>query len=716
MKEIKFIFCIHDHQPVGNFGHVFEKAYEECYKPFIDILADYPLVKTGLHMSGPLLEWIGSNRPAFFKDLKKLTDRGQVEMLSGGFYEPMLSILPDGDVRGQLNMLSGFIMKEFNQTPKGFWLTERVWDLDLPRMIDGTGMSYTLADDAHFSYAGMNINELHGYYITDKAGKLLRIFPINQHLRYMIPFRSVEEVVEYLRQNAMNNVDGLTYGDDGEKFGVWPGTREWVLEKGWLRRFFQAMTDNAEWIKMTLPREFIASHDPSGRVYLPNASYEEMMEWSLPASEIPVYDELRKKLQNENCLDRYRPFVRGGIWQNFLAKYPESNRIYRRMLRLSEELGREQAARGAGKHQKKLDDARRELYRSQCNCAYWHGLFGGLYLNYLRNALTTHLIDCGNILDSIRGNEGVRCEIKDIDDDLSDEAVIENKSIRVSIRPKEGGAVEEISLKDKSFNLTNLLGRRPEGYHGRLKNLMQGNNQQGGPASIHDIVRVKEGGLENFLIYDRFSRLSFIDHVIQNDSDITRFRAEQCEDFGSLSTGPWNPSKTSKENETGIVLEHTGFIREGGERLLISAMKKYSMSPDNRGFLATMSLTNNSAKPIGQLLAVELNLSLLASDDPKRRLVVSGAVEKVEPFNKIISFDETGSFQLRDEWLGIRVKVSIEPSCRLWHFPVETVSQSEDGFERTYQGSAFILVFPFSITPGDSFCYNVSIQEENLDI
>ena len=44
--------------------------------------------------------------------------------------------------------------------------------------------------------------------------------------------------------------------------------------------------------------------------------------------------------------------------------------------------------------------ARTALYRGQCNCSYWHGAFGGIYLPHLRNAVYNHLIAADNLLDA----------------------------------------------------------------------------------------------------------------------------------------------------------------------------------------------------------------------------------------------------------------------------------------------------------------------------
>ena len=109
MKKVKFAFAIHNHQPVGNFEHVFEHAFSNSYLPFLETLERHPRFKIGLHFSGILLEWIKKHHPQVFDKLRALIQRGQVEMLTGGFYEPILAVIPDRDKIGQIDKLSGFL-------------------------------------------------------------------------------------------------------------------------------------------------------------------------------------------------------------------------------------------------------------------------------------------------------------------------------------------------------------------------------------------------------------------------------------------------------------------------------------------------------------------------------------------------------------------------------------------------------------------------------
>src|SRR5687768_2816320 len=343
MSPWPFLFVLHNHQPVGNFEHVFADAFERCYRPVTEMIERFEPVKVGLHFSGPLLEWIKQNRPPYLEQLRNLVQRGQVEILGGGFYEPILSVLPDHDAIGQLEMMAMFCERHFGKRPEGMWLAERVWDPDLPRILAQAGIRYTLLDDSHFRAAGVPEQKIAGYYVTEKAGHAISIFPIDKGLRYRIPFAQGTEVIDYLSQPGPS----ATYGDDGEKFGLWPDTYDWVFHRKWLENFLTAIVQGQERgrIRTMLPSAYLDEAPPMGRVYLPNASYEEMMEWALPVEGMQRLHDLREQLKQRGEYETYGPFVRGAMWQSFLAKYPEANQIHKKMLLVS------------GRLQNAMDDA-----------------------------------------------------------------------------------------------------------------------------------------------------------------------------------------------------------------------------------------------------------------------------------------------------------------------------------------------------------------------
>ena len=98
MKTINLIFGCHAHQPVGNFDFVFERAYRECYRPFLDVLEHFPGVQVTMHFTGPLLDWFEHAAPDFLDRLAALVSSGQIEIMGGGYYEPLLCAIPERDM------------------------------------------------------------------------------------------------------------------------------------------------------------------------------------------------------------------------------------------------------------------------------------------------------------------------------------------------------------------------------------------------------------------------------------------------------------------------------------------------------------------------------------------------------------------------------------------------------------------------------------------
>lgn len=150
MKKINLIMGCHSHQPVGNFDFVFAEAYEKSYKPFIEVLERYPAVRFTLHYTGPLWDWFLSHQPDYVTRLARLAQAGQVEIMGGGYYEPLLCAIPERDAQAQIRHMQHFCEEHLGVRPRGMWLTERVWEPHMARILAQSGVEYAALDDAHF--------------------------------------------------------------------------------------------------------------------------------------------------------------------------------------------------------------------------------------------------------------------------------------------------------------------------------------------------------------------------------------------------------------------------------------------------------------------------------------------------------------------------------------------------------------------------------------
>ncbi len=715
MSAIDLLFGIHNHQPVGNFEHVFEETYETCYKPQIQLLSEHPGVRMSLHHSGPLLEWIESNHPEYFDMVAKMVERGQVEILSGGFYEPILSSIPERDAVGQIVMMNDYIKNRFGYEPVGMWTAERIWDPYLPKIIAQTGLKYTILDDTHFYYTGLTSNDMFGYYTTEKHGATLSVFPIDKNLRYTIPFRLPHETIDYiLRLKDEMGVESVTYADDGEKFGSWPDTYKWVYEEKWLHNFYTALEENHESIQMSLFSEFLEKQKSRGRIYLPMASYEEMMEWALPAESGARFEKALHELDDIGKREEWKPFIRGGLWDNFLTKYDESNRMHKKMLHVSQKIA---DAEKGGKPKKTVKSAKQALYKGQCNCAYWHGLFGGLYLNYLRHALYENLIKAENILDNnIRKTKSwINVERFDFDMDGADDVVIENPSLFTCFDPDYGGCLAELDYRPAAFSLTNTLTRRPEAYHKKIiaANAGKTEGEEHQPASIHDIVRLKEPDLAEKLHYDHYLRRCFQDHFILPDVTIDDFRNQSFDELGDFMGTVYEIDNLKcGGNEASLTLSRHGLVSVNEARHPVTVSKTFWMNKKDACLTATYKVTNYGASAMDCRMGVELNLTLLAADADDRRWVIDGKKgSKLREASVDTSVKQIG---MRDEWKRFQVNITNDKPVDVWRFPVETVSQSESGFESTYQGSSITLLRHALLPKGSTMEFTITLDIEKI--
>ncbi len=684
------VMALHCHQPVGNFDVVFERAHDQCYRPILDLLAAHPNVRSGIHFSGPLLEWLEDHKPDALDLLGELIQRGQVEPLSGGFYEPLLATIPQSDARGQILMMNDYLLKRFGYKPRGFWLTERIWDPSLPLTLAGTDMRYTVVDDTHFYYAGLNHDEIFGRYVTEREGHTLSLLATPMIMRYMIPFKQVDEVIWHLRSWEDAGKKVAVYGDDGEKFGLWPGTHEWVIQKGWLDRFFTLIEENSSWLRTVTPGDFVSGSAPLGRLYLPQASYEEMTEWALPSHKGEALEDVIQTLKNENRWDAWRPFVRGGVWDNFLVKYDETNRMHKKMLFMS--------ARSADN-----EAARNHVWKAQCNCAYWHGVFGGLYLGHLRRAIHENLILARKLLNN--GSGGIELLRFDHDKDGLDEVVVLTPNLGLGFNPSPGGSLFDISHLGRVINLSDTLTRRHEAYHRQLRALAE--RQGGGQdfASIHDQVRAKEEGLDRYLVYDPYTRTSLLDHffdVLPAPENLFDCRANELGDFRQAL---YRIVRTqSSADEALVELAHDGHV--SGRPLSLTKTVKVGL--DSR-IKAAYTFANTGQETIEAVYASEFNLMLYSDQDEKRFLMVPETGRRREVYETGRE-DNLSRFDLVNGGDGLKASFTFDRPISLAFFPLMTVSMSEEGFEKTYQGTNLHFFLPLRLEPGQKGSFEFSLD------
>jgi 4-alpha-glucanotransferase len=689
-QNFHLALLIHAHQPCGNFEHVLEKAYETSYLPFVEQLEKHPGVHLGLHYSGPLLTWFEEHRPEYFVRLRNLVQAGQVELVGGGFYEPILVSIPQEDQHEQITRLASYLEKHFGRLPSGAWLAERVWEPQLPSVLAAANVAYTLVDDIHFLSAGFEPEELFGPYIAEDRGKTVWLYPGQKALRYLIPFGKVEEVIAYLRDASSRFPGGVAaMGDDMEKFGVWPGTYKHCYKDGWLNEFFTALEKNSDWLKATAPGEYLVSHAPLGRADLPTASYTEMMEWVLPTRVRQRYHAVLKEF---SARPEVLSFFRGGSWRGFFRKYPESNLLHKKMLRVSARIAAAPSQHIGTKAHEDLLQARDLLLKAQCNDAYWHGIFGGIYAPHLRTDPWRNLIRAEAIADrQTPGALAARVELLDYDADGATELLFTGLDYQALLKPSDGGTIAALDFRPAAATLVNSILRRPEAYHASLREAA-GKSATGAVASIHEQTRVKEPGLERFLRYDRWPRHAF--RVLFFDPARTHADYENLElrEDAGFAGGAFTV-KSSTPNDAELFRADSLLVQGKSEasapKLLL--LKQFTFGPAPRGCEVACEVSLKLKEPLDKavVIGIESIVNLLAPAEQDRFFETPAGRQNLR-----FSGTLPGPIlRMEDGWQRVRVALHAPLMDEFWIAPIETVSESEEGFERVYQGSQILAIW-----------------------
>ena len=107
------------------------------------------------------------------------------------------------------------------------------------------------------------------------------------------------------------------------------------------------------------------------------------------------------------------------------------------------------------------------------------------------------------------------------------------------------------------------------------------------------------------------------------------------------------------------------------------------------------------------LFGVEMNISLLGSPDA---LIEAGG-ETLNTRSTAVH-DNIKTMSLFAGYLKLGIEFSFDEPVGIWHYPVETVSLSEQGIERLYQGTSFMMVLPLALRGQHSFGFTIRFQEE----
>ncbi|MCY3413217.1 MAG: DUF1926 domain-containing protein [Candidatus Heimdallarchaeota archaeon] len=652
-SKVNIAFIFHFHQPVDQFGWVNEEAYKLSYNPLLTAIENAPGVNVHLHFTGPLLEWLEEQKPEFMQRVNMLVKKGRVTIVGGGYSEPILSMIPEEYRSLQIKKLRDWWLSKYEIETHGCWLAERVWEPSLAKSLHAADVDFVFLDDLFIKDTGKTEFETFYSYFTEDQGKGVKVIPINEPIRYLIPWRPVEQTITYLEKGIDGRGDTLILiMSDAEKMGLWSAGKRTTHDicyvsgydgRPWMDQLFQSIVDHEQMETVHIP-DYLAQYDTRGLVYIPSASYDKMGVWVLPTEDrrrIEKLTDLAKDNKIDHAEDITR-FAKGSLWRNFLVKYPETNVMHKRMLL---------SANIIDEHDPNNTKAMDEIIAAQSNDPYWHGMFGGAYYRFMRHSVFKHAIKAETIIKPALP----LFEKMDMLVNGRNELIINHKKIKAFISPFEGGVLYELDDLDHAYNWLNIFTRKEESYHNK------------------DVTT------------DRWIRRSLRDHFFI-DTGFDALMRDKSIELGNFVDLPY----TYTIEYDNIDLGAEGVITLDNKEYKTWIQKVIRIIPNG---LRVSYKINGDTLPKEVFFVPEFNLSLNSHPYMTECRTDSDLGQQLinEGFEQSIS-----TISLLDRFEGSSITLQYQHAEKTISYPIKTVSQTNVGREEEYQGTCILPIFSYS--------------------
>jgi 4-alpha-glucanotransferase len=441
MQRSNVIIGAYNLLPEGTEESAFEETYQSCWRPYLSVLYRFPGISAMLHYSGTVLRWLESRHPEFIMLLEEMVLRKQIELLGGGYFGPLMPLIPAPDRLGQVELLTTLLRKSFGKRPRGCWLPYYAWEPSLASSLQSCGFDYCFLPERQFLIAGVPPGELGSPVITEDQGRSLIVFPVFDALEGVeSPLSIVDTLASLSSRLGEQRLYTLLFPGELAK-ELWTASG---LESPDLlfERSFAALQREGLQFETTTPSRYLKSVREFGRAYFPGCASALLMARSMPA-DATAADGL-------DC-----PSPDSGSPRRLLSRHEESLALYAKMHYVRILVGQ---LRG-DKSRKKT--AQEELYRGQCGGAYWPGPGGGLASLPVRAGAYAALIEAEKITRQ-RGSFSPGIISADIDFDGAKEIIYQGADINAYVQLRGACLAEFDSFKTRT-NYVNVMGGRDGG-------------------------------------------------------------------------------------------------------------------------------------------------------------------------------------------------------------------------------------------------------------
>jgi hypothetical protein len=638
----------HNHIPYGTGDEEFERMYTQKLRPFITVLNKYPHIPVTLHYSGVLLHWIERNHPEFFMLIVDMVSRKQVELLGGGFYEPLLPLLPLTDKIGQVEMLTTYLRSHFNKRPQGCWLPALAWEQNMVGVLNTCGMGYTFMNEVLFTAAGLPEDALYAPCISEDQGKLVTVFPLSDRLNAEFKRKKASEALELFASSVSPGKNRVV--------AVFPeglfSPRESPESR--MHGFFEDLSRAK--VELTSAGRLFKNLRGLPKAYFPSSVQER---------KYPAINEAAGEPEPLSLQSRGQPGTADLsplLSRQFLITYPEANGIYSKMMFTHVLINQ---LRG-DKSRKRT--AREELWKAQGYDALCYGGGGGIYRNTVRNAVYRALLGA----EKITREKGVFIpSVMNFDFDLDgeEEYLFQDERINCYIKT-QGASVFEFDYLPKTWNYLDTLARRRE-------------------------ASSAEAGVE-----DGYRRSAFADRLTPPDLSFEDAAAGRFKGSRFCAGERYEPVELDKVREKMRFRLPAG----GGPAAPFGAVeieKSYVLKEEQ--LRVRYLLVNRGEKPEHCNLISEVDLAFPGEGPLYQRIFGQRAEAKEALGAGAGQLPDITAVELQDLKNEVIINLSADRNFDAWINPIRTRCRINGVMTDHYQSTCVTLVKRLSLAPGESW-------------
>lgn len=426
------ILGTYNHLPEGLSEAEFESTYQTCYRPFLSALNRFPEIQAALYYSGSLLKRFEAMHPEYLMLLEEMSGRRQIELLGGGFYAPVLPLIPGSDRLGQIEMLTTYLRKSFGRRPRGCWLAEYAWEPWLASTLQTSGMDYTFLAQKQFKEALGRDDKDFIPVMTEDQGRCITVLPTFDCSTISASPVGFIEAAELSSASAFSTL--MMPGEGIRSLWQDSGSESPDL---YMERSFAWFRKNGLDLETTTPSRYLKTRRVASKLYFPGSAAGRFMSASAAPLTIPECGSMRRAI----------------------LRYASSEALYSKMFYVHLLIGQ---LRG-DKSRKKT--AAEDLWKGQCGNAYWHSPDGGIDNPAIRMAAYQSLIDA-ELATRQKGAFVPGIIRADMDFDGSREYIYQGSDLNSYVHPI-GAVIMEIDALKARRNLCDVFVDAPAGDKSR---------------------------------------------------------------------------------------------------------------------------------------------------------------------------------------------------------------------------------------------------------